>query len=148
MRRKRCFDRIDQVVSHYQTAVQAVRLLIRLAEDQPKYLRDNNLDLNELRALLEEFHEVYFARMFACFEADLRHFWRTTVRDTKPLTEQLLSSIAGRRTVPQDVLAAVHEIREFRNYLLHEEHEARRPITIDEGSRRMNAFLAWLPLEW
>jgi hypothetical protein len=122
--------------------------LIRLAVEQPRYLRDEKIDLGEIRALPKELHDVYFARMFACFESDLRHYWRTTVRDTKPVTERLLSAVAARRGVPQDMLDAVQEVREFRNYLIHEGHQPRRQIAIDEASRRLNAYLARLPLEW
>ena len=132
----------------YQTALQTVELLIRLAEDQPKYLRANNLGLDQLRSLSDELHDLYFVRMFACFESDVRHYWQTAVRNTKPLTEQLLSSIAGRAGSRQDTLTAVQEIRELRNQLIHEQHEARRPIAIEEARRHLNAFLAWLPLDW
>jgi hypothetical protein len=86
--------------------------------------------------------------MFACFESSLRHYWRASVRDTRPLTEQLISSIAGRRGVPQDTVDAVHEIREFRNCLIHEETEVEERFTIDEASRHLNTFLARLPLKW
>ena len=101
-----------------------------------------------MRAVPEQLHDIYFIRMFACFESDLRHYWRTNVRDTKPLTEQLLSSIAARRGVPQDTLDSVQEIREFRNVLIHEEHEIRRRFTIDEASAHLNTYLARLPLNW
>jgi hypothetical protein len=148
MRRLDCHDRIKQVMRSYQNALRAVEVLIRLAVQQPRYLRDENLDLSELRALPKELHDVYFARMFAYFESDLRHYWRTTVRDTKPLTEHLLSAIAARRGVPQDTLDAVQRIREFRNYLIHEGHEPRRMIAIDEASGDLNAYLARLPLVW
>jgi hypothetical protein len=132
MRRKECFDRIKQVVHHYQTAVQTVRVLIRLAEDQPKYLHEHELDLKQMRALPQELHDIYFARMFACFETDLRHYWRTAVRDTKPLTEHLLSAIAARRTIPQATLDNIHWIREFRNHLIHGEQD----------------FTGLLPISW
>jgi hypothetical protein len=148
MRRRECYDRIGKVVYHYETAIRMADVLIRLAEERPKTLQGNDLDLGGMRSLRDEFHEVYFTRMFACFESDMRYYWRRTVRDTRPLTEQLRSLIAARRGIPRAVLADVHEIREFRNYLIHEEHEARRPITIDEGRRRINAYLAWLPLSW
>jgi hypothetical protein len=92
-----------------------------------------------MRALPQELHDVYFARMFACFESDLRHFWRTTVRDTKPLTEQLLSAIAARRQIPQDRLDNVQWIREFRNHLIHGDQGFTRPFTIDEAGSHLNA---------
>jgi hypothetical protein len=111
-------------------------------------LHVNKLELSALRALPQELHDVYFARMFACFESDLRDYWRAIGRKTKPPTEHLLSSIAARRDIGQDIVDGVQEVREFRNHLIHEQHEVRRPITIDDAIGRLNAYLAWLPLEW
>lgn len=148
MLRLDCHDRIKQVKSRYETARQTVNMLISLVKQQPQYLYDNNLSLMELQALEEELHSVYFIRMFACFESSLRHYWRTSVKNTKPQTKQLLSSIAGRRGVPQDTLGVVHEIREFRNFLIHEEHEVGKQFTIDEAIGQLNTYLARLPLQW
>jgi hypothetical protein len=86
--------------------------------------------------------------MFALFESSPRHYWRTNIRDSKPLTQQLISSIAGRLGVPQDTLDKVQEIRKFRNYLLHEEFEVTSSFTIEEASGHLNTYLARLPLEW
>ena len=97
MRREHCYRRINHVVLGYRTVLQTVEVLIQFAKNEPKYLHANKLELSALQALTEELHDVYFVRVFACFESDLRHYWRTSVRDTKPPTEQLLSSIA--RTV-------------------------------------------------
>ncbi len=148
MRRLDCHDAIKQVKNSYQTALQTVSVLIAIVEAQPERLYANNLTLSDLRGLIGELHDIYFTRMFACFESSLRHYWRTEIRKSKPLTQQLLSSIAARRGVPQDTLDTVHEIRDFRNYLIHEEHEIKRRFTIDEESRHLNTYLARLPVEW
>ena len=148
MRRLDCHDAIKQVKSSYRTAVQTVSVLIGLVEAQPEYLYANDLALSELRALPGELHDIYFTRMFACFESSLRHYWRTEIRNSKPLTQQLLSSIAAKRGVPQDMLDTVQEIRDFRNYLIHEEHEIKRRFTIEEASGHLNTYLARLPLQW
>lgn len=148
MRRFDCHDRIKQVKSRYETAVCTVRVLTQLAEQQPAYLRDHELSLAEMRTVIVELSEVYFVRMFACFESCLRHYWRASVKRTKPLTEQLLSSIARRRGIPQDTLDAVHEIREYRNCLVHEENQAARQYAINEAFKHLQTYLARLPIEW
>ncbi len=146
MRRNTCFSRIEQVERSYQTALQTVRVLIRLAEDQPKYLRADNLSLKELRSLPGELHDLYFVRIFACFESDLRHYWQTIrKRKKQPPTEQLLSSIARRLRIPEDILGNVQRIREFRNSLIHEQHEVREPMTIDESIGDLRTYLAAYP---
>jgi hypothetical protein len=148
MRRLDCHGRIKQVTSNYQTALRTVRTLIRLVEQQPELLRNYGLDLIEMRDVADQLHEIYFSRMFACFESSLRDFWRAKVKVTKPLTEHLISSIAARRGVPQDTLDIVQEIRDFRNSLIHDEHSASRQFTIDEAIPHLNTYLARLPLEW
>ncbi len=89
MRRKECHNRIEQVITHYETALRVANALIRLAEDQPKNLHGYKLTLGEMRALLDEFHDMYFTRMFAWFESDLRqgafHFCRLTRRSPRRL---------------------------------------------------------------
>src|ERR1700686_2776447 len=148
MRRIDCHNAIRQVRSSYETALRTVNVLIEIVKNQPEYLYQDELSLAELRALPGELQAVYFVRMFASFESSLRSFWRTTVRDTKPATHQLITSIAGRLAVPQDTLDAVHEIRNFRNYLIHEEHQDKRRFGIEEASGHLNTYLARLPLEW
>jgi hypothetical protein len=150
MRRLDCHDRIKQALSSYQTALRTVEAMITIVISQPQQasLLDRHFALPDLRSLAAELHDIYFTRMFACFESGLRDYWRTRVRDTRPLTEQLLSSLAGRFGVPQDTLDAVHEIRSFRNYLIHEEHEVEKRFTIEEASKHLNTYLARLPLAW
>ena len=122
--------------------------MIQLAEEQPEYLHDYDLDLIEMRTVAAQLHDLYFSRVFAHFESCLRHYWRAEIKDTKPMTEQLISSIATRRGVPQDTLDIVQEIRDFRNFLIHEEHEPRMRYTIDESIRHLNTYMSRLPLEW
>ncbi|MBI1899946.1 MAG: hypothetical protein HYS13_02375 [Planctomycetia bacterium] len=122
--------------------------MIRLVVEQPHYLYSHHLNLSQMRALAAELHDVYFVRMFGCFESILRHYWRNEVRDTRPPTQELLSRIADRTGVPQDTLDRVQEIREFRNLLIHEEHELRRRFTIVDASKHLNRYVARLPLRW
>jgi hypothetical protein len=148
MRRLDCHGRIKQLASNYRTALRTVRTLILLAERQPEHLHNYDLDLIEMREVAAQLHDIYFSRIFTCFESCLRHYWRADIRNTKPATEQLLSSIAARRGVPQDTLDIVQEIRSFRNFLIHEEHEIGKRYTIDEAINHLNTYLARLPLEW
>jgi hypothetical protein len=148
MRRRDCHNAIKQVKDRFETALQIVNVLIGMVIEQPELLYTHHLNLAEMRALAAELEDLYFTRMFACFESGLRHFWRTTIRNTKPRTEHLITSIAARVGVPQDTLDTVQEIRNFRNYLIHEEHEVQKRFTMDEASGPLNTYLARLPLEW
>lgn len=148
MRRIDCHDAIKRVKSSYDAALRTVDAMIYAGNQRPAYLHEFNLDSVELRSLPLELHDVDFAWIFARFESRLRDYWRASIRNSKPTTEQLISSIASRRGVPEDTLDTVHEIRRFRNYLIHEEHEVARRFSIDEACKNLNTFLARLPREW
>lgn len=148
MRRIDCHNRLKEVQQSYAAAFQTVGVLITLINRQPKLLYTHDLDPRTLNALGEELYDIYFVQMFASFESSLRHFWRTTVRNTRPLTAVLITCIAGRRGVPNDTHDTVQRIREFRNVLIHEENEEKERFKIDEASRSLNTYLARLPLEW
>jgi hypothetical protein len=119
-----------------------------MGTEQPEHLETSGLELNRLRALAADLHDIYFARMFACFESSLRNYWRSEIRDTKPVTETLISSLAARLRLGQDLTDAVQEIRKFRNYLVHDENELHTRFQIDAASKHLNTFLARLPLQW
>jgi hypothetical protein len=148
MRRSDCHDNIKLVKNGFETALRTVEAMISLVEKKPEYLRIYDLDLIDMRALVEELHSVYFVRMFASFESSLRHYWRSKVRETKRPTRQLVEYIAARHGIPEETLEDVQEIRNFRNYLIHEEHQAGRQFSIDESSKLLNKYFSRLPLEW
>jgi len=148
MRRLDCHARIKQVKDECHTVLKTLKAFIEIAAVQPKVLYENDLSLREIRSLEQGVHDVYFVRMFACFESTLRDCWRKKVRDTKPTTEQLLSAMAGRFGIPQDTLDFLHEIREYRNHLIHQEAKTPKPFTVDEASPYLNEYLARLPLKW
>jgi len=150
MRRLDCHGRIKAVRSRYHAARRALTVTIRLAEQQPGLLFENELDIGDLKMAANELEEIYFTRMFAAFESSLRDYWTARVRATRPLTEVLLNSVAARHSVPREKLDEVHEIRRFRNCPIHEELEfaETRRFTIDDASGPLNEFLARLPLNW
>lgn len=59
-----------------------------------------------------------------------------------------MNSVANRLGVPQDLLDLIHEIRVFRNNLMHENQLVVKRFAIEDGSKYLNMFLARLPLEW
>jgi hypothetical protein len=149
MRRLDCHDQLKQVSRHYSTSIRAMKTLVDLCQENPDHLRRGKLDLIELREVATQLHEVYFVRLFASFESILRNYWKMGLkRNTRPVTEHLVGSIATRRQVPQDALDLIQEIRDFRNSLVHDEHQVHRPFTIEEASGHLNSFLARLPNEW
>jgi len=85
--------------------------------------------------------------LFAEYETGLRLFWKT-IRDTEPLTQDLLNGITARRGIPQGRVASAHAVREYRNALVHVREEEVDPIPIAEAREYLCRFFAYLPPTW
>ena len=148
MRLLDCHARLNAVKRSFLTARATVDAFSSLAEADPDHLDDLGITIQELHQLAAELEGMYFLRLFAAFESCIRDYWRRGVRNTKPLTEILISSLATRRGVPQDVLDEVQQIRDYRNSLTHDDHETVRSYTLEEAGRYLNTFLARMPRDW
>lgn len=144
-----CHIRLKRVKRDHETAVRTVTVFISIAQSRPSVLYENHLQLPDVRTFAEELHSFYFIRMFACFESSVRGCW-TIIRGkiTRPTSEVLLDAMAKRRGVPQDVLDQVQAIRDFRNRLVHEDHQAKQEFTIDEAICPLNKYISRLPDNW
>jgi hypothetical protein len=52
------------------------------------------------------------------------------------------------RAIAEAVRDAVHEVREYRNSLVHERIDLALPVGLVESRRRLNTFLGKLPEKW
>lgn len=68
-------------------------------------------------------------------------------RKTEPEMKRLLDSIASRRRMDAGTLAEAHEIREFRNNIIHESTDA-LSFDSEQCAKRIGVYLSWLPVEW
>lgn len=69
-------------------------------------------------------------------------------RPTEPRMRDLLDAIAARCYIPDDWLDHVHEVREYRNALIHEGEEKRTRITLATARRYLCRFFSRLPADW
>ena len=149
MRRQFRIERVRAVEREYQAATLAGRLLSEHLQRDPAPLGAVGLQQADFRNLLENLESTFLIRMFAECEAALRDTWRNCFRrPTQPAVKDLLDAIAAYRSVPQHVLDTAHDVRRFRNALVHEEAEAAETLTLAEARRRLCRFLAFLPLDW
>src|SRR5579862_5590183 len=75
----------------------------------------------ELRRCARNLELTFVLRLFAEFEAILRDYWRRGLnRPTRPDMEPVIESIARRRRMAPIDLANAHEVREYRNDIIHE----------------------------
>jgi hypothetical protein len=129
----------------------AVRIAVdRLQQEvarEPAILR-GRVEPRDLTRAWEALEGTYLTRMFAEFETGLRLYW-ATLRDTNPRGVDLLNSIAAQRGIPDDQRDEVHEVREYRNSLVHErEDEDIDPIPLATARGRLCTFFSFLPREW
>jgi hypothetical protein len=94
------------------------RLLVAVNDD-PEVLEAQvrRPDIGTAAANLEG---TYIIRVFAEFETALRHFLRAFRLRRPGSTEALVNRVRDRGHVPQAFTDAVHQVREYRNVLIHE----------------------------
>jgi hypothetical protein len=109
-------------------------------------------------AAAEQVESTYLIRMWAEFESALRSYRRSVTghRQDRMQTRNLIDWTAGVKRSPQsrsisaDVRDGVHEVREYRNSLVHERDDQASPpaVAIGEARKRLNTLLHSLPFEW
>jgi hypothetical protein len=109
----------------------------------------------DLVAAADKAESTYLIRMWAEFETALRSYRCNFIGDPNDQirTRNLIDWTAGvkqGRAISEDVRDEVHEVREYRNFLVHErdDQEPPVPITIAEVRKRLNTLLHCLPLLW
>jgi hypothetical protein len=101
-----------------------------------------------LRRCGENLQITFLLRLFSEFEAILRDYWSSGLhRGTNPDMQPLMESIARRRGMSDDDLAAAHAIRHYRNDVIHESLRDAR-FQFPECLRALGRYLRWLPMDW
>lgn len=111
-------------------------------------LRNSTFELRDIRDLSSDLEPTYLVRLFAVFETTLRDYWEKAIqRKTYPPARDLIDSLAN-QNCDEDLHRQVHEVREYRNFLVHGGEE-RPPIPLGEAKARLCRFLALcLRREW
>jgi hypothetical protein len=150
MARKRVRDewleRIKAVEREYIVARKAVDDFIRALESKTSELPPNT-KLRDVHTMSDNLEGTYLIRLFAAFESGLRSYWRT-VKDTVPVAADLIDGVAARRTIPDDTRDDAHEVRRYRNSLVHDIDSESDPVAMDDARSRLCTFFARLPDNW
>ncbi len=109
----------------------------------------------DLIATADAVESTYIIRMWAEFETALCSYRRkiTGDLDDRINTSNLIDWTAGirqGRAISTDVREDVHEVREYRNHLVHERDDQDPPnaVTINAAKIRLNTLLHCLPINW
>lgn len=102
---------------------------------------------SELQRCARNIEITYVLRLFSEFEAILRGYWAAVGRKSNPRIMPLMNRVAVRCLISSADLARAHDVREFRNDIIHENLRNMR-LSFDECKRNLGVFMRWLPIEW
>jgi hypothetical protein len=109
----------------------------------------------DLVAAADRVESTYLIRMWAEFETALRSYRRHIMGDPDDRmgTRNLVDWTAGvkqGRAISEDVRDDVHEVREYRNFLVHERDNQAPPgeVAIEVARKHLNTLLHCLPIQW
>lgn len=126
------------------------RVLTELYVDADVYqaARASGVTSTELERCAGNLEIAFILRIFAEFEAILGDYWRNGLgKRTKPDMYPLMNSIARRRKMSDSDLAHAHEVREYRNDIIHKNVRS-DDLDFPQCLRAIGVFLKWLPLRW
>ena len=138
-----------KAVEREHTATQfATENLLDVVHRDPTALQ-GDLRVKDLRVASDRLEGTYIIRLFAEFETILRMFWQASRgKDSPSRTRDLLDGVGAKRKVPHDRIQNAHEVRKYRNLLVHEREEEIEPIPIGQARGHLCRFLSFLPFQW
>ena len=152
MNRQRFLDRLAATERERRVAAFAAEDLHDAVRFDPTILKRHDLTPGDLRACQDHLDPTYLIRLFAEFESPLRLYWRDARKRRTWQTIRigvLIDRVAAYQHVPDSVVDAVHEVREWRNALVHRATVARSSALVCRECRsRLCRFLSYLPYRW
>lgn len=126
----------------------AIAYFLEQCQEKPRILpTDAGFRVKAVRECQENLEETHLIRMFAVFEAALRQYWcNVRGRRSRPTVEILIDRVAARRYVKFDDIQKAHDVRNYRNSLLH--GGVAQAVALSHARRYLNIFLSYLPREW
>lgn len=146
------FDLLKSTQPEYQVVADAVA---RLREAIQAHQADMppNTSLRDYEAAGNKLEATYTVRLWAEFEAALRSYRRFVTANphdqirARDLIDWAQGVEAGRR-VDNRMRDLIHEVRVYRNSLVHEREEIVPAVGIGEARHRLSTYLAKLPERW
>ncbi len=150
------YERIDYIrsVERQYLVVSAAMERLAIAVADGRDVMPPNTSVRDLVASRRQLEATFLIRMWAEFESAVRSYHGWLQNDPSPRVRaiDLVNSVfAGRhgRAVLDRVRTEVHEVREYRNALVHDRDEVVLPVELSEARRRLNVYLGTkLPERW
>ena len=148
-RKQQRMERIRAVEREYLVALVAARGLDERFRADPSALDAEQLKIVDYRNFRENLEATYLIRLFAEFEAGLREAWELAFRrTTTPSVRVLIESVQAHRLLPDFWRDCVHNIRIYRNALVHEGGDDAQPIGLREACSDLCRFFSGLRHHW
>jgi hypothetical protein len=108
-----------------------------------------NTEVRDVTNMYNNLEGTYLIRLYAAFESGLRSYWRSARKNrSRPGTEQLVNMVSSKCSIPDNIRDEVHEVREYRNSVVHEGDDEVVAVTITIARSRLCTYFARLPDEW
>jgi hypothetical protein len=106
------------------------------------------LRLHQVERSLSQLEATHIIRLFAEFEGILRAYL-TIARPGRRLrrtpAEALINSVASRLHIPAPIRDGAHEVRRFRNAIVHSDAAVTPVVGFRQAVSLLNHLLVWLP---
>jgi hypothetical protein len=152
MRPGKCRTRIERMRSverESQIAIASSDALTKALQRTPSLLTDRGLVRADLDAQIENLAPTYLIRLFAEFETGLRDYWATLKNRKKNIPGRgMIDSLSSSRSIDDKIRQKVHDVRKYRNSLVHEDDSQADLVSIPEARRSLCLFFGRLPETW
>jgi hypothetical protein len=142
------FQQIKAVEREHSVVAVAVNRMLAVALRDPTHVAAG-IKVGDIRRASERLSGTYVIRLFAEFETGIRLYWSSIRRAVSPRrTRDLLDSVAAMRQTPHLDLANAHQVREYRNLLVHDREGSFASIEFAVARGYLSKFLSFLPRSW
>jgi hypothetical protein len=103
-----------------------------------------------LQHTIDRLEITYVVRAFTTFEATLRELWGHAFhRKTEPTIRVLIDALASATgLIPYRVIERAHEVREFRNSIVHLNAIQSPPQSLGQSIHALRTYLSFMPRQW
>ncbi|MGD0899656.1 MAG: DUF4145 domain-containing protein [Thermoguttaceae bacterium] len=139
--------RIKAVEREYGAIRFGTDRLLQAVNDNPAIL-EGQVKRQDIGTAAAHLEGTYIVRVFSEFETALQHFVRAFHIRKPRVTETLVNRVRDRGHIPQADTDAVHQVREYRNVLVHDRSKPVAPVTVRNATSSVCTFLSRIQRMW
>ncbi len=150
MRREQAHQRLQSVFDELLAARFSTSFLLTQIERGGDPLSGQALRPVQFKRCAANLEYTYTLRLFAAFESVLRSYYavmRPSPRVRRTKISILMDRLASRCTIPFDILKNAHDVREYRNSLIHPAGND-DVMTFGDCKQRLSLLVSHLPRNW